>query len=305
MTTRRAERLLQTVHETGWSASGQRAFVDLYGALLRRSILYHVRRCFGATGLQSLADHLAALESGSDQPRGTGTRGEILDIACDTWQDVLLRACRTEDNLVDQWFSYANEKGATGATVRDFETYLKGAIHNAFWGNLRRRKKDLDSMGTSDGLEEYSDGLSLEEKIPVGDEVCVLWDRLLRCQRPDPEGIEAGLVRLRQEPETVLVWACAALKKRHCEAGRKTALENLMAFMAFFCSQSGAKLSDVHPSGPAELNYEHVAGKQYRWEKDICGWLFRKRIRKDRPMAEIHDLLASSQYAKLIDGTES
>ena len=302
---RQLDTLLEHVHSRGWSPSTRRAFIGLYGSLVRRNILYHVRRCFGTRHLQALADYLVALQEGSPQPKGSGISGEILDIACDTWQDVFVRVWCADNNLVEQWYSYREDRLKEKLPFREFETYLKGAIHNAFWDNLRKRRKHLDTYQEFDGLDEHLGDAPFEEQIPVANEVCFYWDRLLRCQRPDPRAIEDELIRLRREPETVLVWACATLKRRFHDSGKRSSSENLLAFMAFFCSQSGKRLPGDWPRDPQELSYSRVVGQQYRWEEDICGTIFRKRIRKDRPMRQVRDLLAGSRYHTLIEEASS
>jgi len=297
-----AEELLEDVHANGWNPSTREAFLELYGTLVRLNILYHVKRCFGTRYLQRLADYLATLQEGGQHHSSGGVDGEILDIACSTWQDVLVRAWQPQNNLIEQWYRYKEAKEREGEPFREFEPYLKGAVQNTFWGHLRTRKNQLNTSGGFDELEErFEKEESPEELIPVENEVCFYWDQLLRCQRPDPSSIEESLVRFRQEPETVLVWACAQLKRLFYETGKAASLENLLAFMTFFCSQTGRKRNGCTPRNTQELSYGCVAGQQYHWKRDICQTIFQKRIRKDRPMQQLQEVIIHSPYRELVE----
>jgi hypothetical protein len=295
------EKLLAKVRFDGWDILTRKTFLDLFGTLIRRNILYHTRHYFGATHLRALADYLTALQSDQVSRIAGGISGEILGIASDTWQDVLIRVWRPENNLVDQWCHYKEGKVQAGEPFRDFEPYLKGTVQNTFWGHLRSRKHRLDPQGNLDELEErLVDTNQAAHQIPSENEAALYWDRLLRCQRPDPSCIEEDLVRLRQEPETVLIWACARLKHTLYRKRKESSLENLLAFMVFFCSQAGPQRSSDHPLRLDELNYERVAGHYFRWEEDVCRRIFRKRIRKDRPMKQIQSIILESPYRALV-----
>jgi hypothetical protein len=298
--------LLDQVREQGWNDSSRREFLQRYGLLIRRSILYHIRRCFGAAQMHALSDHLKALQGGQRVSIQGGISGELLDIAQDTWQDILTEVWKPQGNLIEKWYEYKQDRERAERRFRDFETYLKGAIQNSFWGHLRKRKR-LKEEVTMD-LEEARSWLKEEggklptEEIPIEDEVCFYWDQLLRCRSPNPDEVEQELIQVRREASTVLVWACAHLKRELRGRGQARELENLQAFIAFYCSQRGPRRDRPPASAlsPDRLGLEQVAGQYFRWEEDICRGIFHKSIRKDRVMRQIRDTLLESPYRDMI-----
>lgn len=301
------ERLADLVLRKGWNNRLRKRFLDQYGLLIRRSILYHIRRHFGGVQMQILAEYLVELESGHRSKMKGEIGWKILDVATNTWQDVWADIFRTEGSLLEKWMNYKEDQKARGEESRDFETYLKGAVQIRFRSNLRRHRKGPEE--TTLDLEEVEERLkdersaTAEPSIPVADETLRYWDELIRCRVPSPDEIAREIVRLRRDASTVLVWACARLKSQLHKKGQTKRLENLKAFMAFYCSQVGPHREEASPTvlSPDELNFEQVAGRYLRWEEDICQRIFKKRIRKDRVMEQIRNVILNSPYRDMLD----
>ena len=124
----RGEGLVNLVLRKGWNDRLRKRFLDRYGIVIRRSILYHTRRHFGGAQMQVLAEYLAGLEQGINSEMKGGLGWKMLDVATNTWQDVWMDIFRMEGNLVEKWASYRKGKEGSGEETRDFETYLKGAV---------------------------------------------------------------------------------------------------------------------------------------------------------------------------------
>ncbi len=298
--------LIERILRRGWDERLRAAFVDHYGTLIRRSILYHVRRTLGGKHLRAVGEYLVSLQEGVHEPKTPGVEINVLRVAADTWQDVLLRCLQDEDHLPGQWAVYCREHDPATGPARDFETYLKGNIGNTFWGHLRRRRAQLGDVVPLEDLEEHLAAVEDEAmRIPVYSEILVTWDLILRCHCPDPAGIEQEIVRLREDPESVLLWACAALKAEHTRKRRQAALDNLMAVAVFLCSRCGPqKEGKAYPS-PERLTVEAVSGRYYRWEEDICKRIFRKQLRKDRALQQLQRHILASPYRRQIQEVTS
>jgi len=300
------EQMLDRVLRRGWDERLRAAFIDYYGTLIRRSILYHVRRTLGGQHLRAVGEHLVALQEGKHEPKTSGIEINVLRVAADTWQDVLLRCLQNEDHLLSQWSEYVHGHDAAEGSARDFETYLKGAIGNTYWGHLRRRRAQLGDVVPLENLEETLAAVDSEaSRVPVTSEILVAWDLLLRCQCPDSRQIEEEIVRLREDPESVLLWACASLKQTHTEKRKQAALDNLMAIATFLCSRSGPKKDEVHFPTPATLTLEAVCGQYYRWEEDVCKRIFEKQLRKDRALQQLQRHILSSPYRRQVQEVTS
>lgn len=303
-------KFLQEVLEEGWNESRRRTFTQKYASLIRGNILYHLRHCFGGSQVRALGNYLEELQARTkSQPKGNVNEKQ-LTLVQNTWEEVFVKVfCKDKkgQNLIEKWASHVEEKKSKNEEFRDFETYLKGAVQIAFWKHLRKQK-ELENKVEAEPQEAQrwkTEGNQKEvsEEIPVQDEVSVYWDRLLRCQEPDPETINQDLVQLNREPKTVLAWACAKLKSRLSERGKEAASENLKAFLAFFCSHQGQQKDGPSPKEISSdgLTLDQVAGRYFRWRKDVCEEIFCKSIRKDRVTQKIRDILLDSPYRNMID----
>lgn len=258
--------------------------------------------------MQVLAEYLNGLEQGLHPEVKGGLGWKMLDVATNTWQDVWMDIFRTEGNLVEKWANYRESKRGSGEETRSFETYLKGAVQIRFQSNLRRHRKGpeeatLDLQQADEWLRDDQPISNDEITIPVVDNTLYYWDGLIRCHLPGPDKIATDLIRVQRDASTVLVWACAKLKGQMQQKGQSNRLENLKAFMAFYCSQIGPHREEASPVAlsPSQLNLERVAGRYLRWEEDICQRVFNKKIRKDRVMEQIRKVILNSPYKDMLD----
>jgi len=295
------QELLDRVRKRGWDDHCRKEFLSRYGSLIRRNILYHIRRCYGGSQLHALSQHLATLQEGRASGAQGGIKGDILTIAVDTWQDVMVEVWKPGDNLIQRWYKYKAQREEAGEQFRELETYLKGSVHNIFWGHLRREKGKKEVPMDIEQVEgRQEERAKFANEIPIEDELCLYWDQLLRCWLPRPQEAEQELVRIKQEASTVLIWACAALKKELQERGKVGALENLKAFMVFYCSQMGPRREQNDLPSPGEVCLERVAGRYLRWEEDVCRKIFHKRMRKDRIMNQLQTIILGSPYRDMV-----
>lgn len=296
------QELWEEVLKYGWNQQRVQAFLRCYGSLVRGCILYHLRR-YG--NLSALAAQLRALEPGAANPtRSQGAQGEWLDLAQEIWQGVWLELFREDAPRLQRYRSYVERQQREGKPARTFDQFLKGLVWHIFLRKAEDRpgRRSLPWVTPPPEAEDPEAWLEAQAASPpeptsVNIELDAYWDQLLRCLEPEPKRIEHELIRLCREPATVLCWACAELK-RTLESGQR---ENLLAFMAFFCSQRGAQRSGLPLTElkPQSLNLEAVAGRYWRWEEDICR-LFGKQIRKDRVMSQVQSYLKDSPYRDLL-----
>ena len=140
------------------------------------------------------------------------------------------------------------------------------------------------------------------EEITLANETDVYWDQLLRCAKPSPDSITQELRVAEPDKATALCWACAKLKR---ESPRKDTRENLIAFIAFYCSQRGPSRPTEEWPSPDELSLERIEGRYLRWEEDVCQAIFGKTIRKDRVLDMVVRTLVDSPYQHLLpDGAQ-
>lgn len=296
------QELWEEVLERGWSPHRIQAFMRCYGPLVRACILYHLR-CYGDLG--ALEAQLRALEgSTTRQPDRRGIPGEWLDLAQEIWQGVWLEIFAEGSPYLRRYQCYIERQRREGKPVRPFRDYLKGLVWHVFLKKAEDRpgRHSLPWAQAPPSIEDPESWLEAQASHPpkppsLGVELDAYWDQLLRCLRPKAERIEQDLIQLSREPATVLCWACAVLKQQL----EGQSFENLLAFITFFCSQrgrqrSGPPLEDLNPQN---LNLEVVAGRYWRWEEDICR-LFGKKIRKDRVISQIQELLKASPYRDLL-----
>jgi len=294
--------LWEEVLKYGWTEQRMQAFLRCYSSLVRGCILFHLRR-YGNVG--ALAAQLRVLEHGSSgRASSQGAQGEWLDLAQDIWQGVWLELFRENSPRLQRYRDYLERQQREGKPARTFDQFLKGLVWHIFLRKVEDRpgRRSLPWATLPPEVEDpeawlESQAVSPPDPTPISIELDAYWDQLLRCLEPEPAGIEKNVIRLRREPGTVLCWACAALK-RTLEGSQR---ENLLAFVAFFCSQRGPQragppLKDLKPPS---LNLEMVAGRYWRWEEDICR-LFGKNIRKDRVMNQIQECLKASPYRDLL-----
>ena len=160
-------------------------------------------------------------------------------------------------------------------------------------------KHTFENIDEEDQLEDTS-----VQDIPVDDESKVYWDQLIRCGEPSPEQIEARLIRLRPDKETVLCWILAQEKQESRDEETK---KNLLAFIVYFCSQSGPQRSGrpAFELRPETLSLEVIAGRYFNWEKDICAGIFKKTIKKQRIADQLRERVLSSRYGHLVTNPSS
>lgn len=295
--------LLEAVRRHGWSARYQRLFLNDYGPILRRALLCELGRRFGYEMLSGLAEHLHALQTGQAPPT-SGVSGQLLDLACDTWQDICSELFREQEHTIMKYVQHTEERRRQGREPLSFEAFLRGLVRFKLLQNLRRQPLGFASLDipVDDSEAVWEENLAApSEEQAWADEVDVHWEQLLHCCIPDPEEAERNLrLALMGHKERLLCWACCRLKGKLNSAGR----ENLVAFIAFFCSQRGPqRLLEPLPK-QSELCLATVSGRYWRWEEDICR-IFGKEIRKDRVLAQIREELLRSPYRDLVQGSEA
>lgn len=306
--------LLVKVLERGWSRRRRRQFITRYGRTIRGSILYHIRLRFGNRSLASLSDYLLSLQEGKCPRSQKGVIGEVLDLAADTWQDVLNEVFKVKDNLVHKYHRYIQVR-EEGRGITSFPYFLSKSVQYKFLDNLKARlvgrqaHDSIDERGAAiAGIATNVDGdVDIREdgeadKIPLNDEVNYYWDQLIRCLEPDPDQVEE-LIKLYPNEGSVLCWACAKMKRRFKRREQK---ENLIAFIVFYSSKRGVGGTGA-PAGsegldPESLTLERVAGRDLRWREDVCKGIFGKYIRKDRVMEQIKREIMNSEYSYFIAG---
>nr|BAL57716.1 hypothetical protein HGMM_F52A12C36 [uncultured Acetothermia bacterium]BAL59400.1 hypothetical protein HGMM_OP4C036 [Candidatus Acetothermum autotrophicum] len=296
------QELWEEVLERGWNPQRIQAFVRCYGPLVRACILYHLR-CYGDLG--ALEAQLRALEGPTKRRADRrGTPGEWLDLAQEVWQDVWLKIFAEGSPYLKRYQCYIERQRREDKPVRSFRDYLKGLVWHVFLKKAEGRpsRRSLPWAQAPPGIEDPEAWLEAQaSRLPkppsLHVELDAYWDQLLRCLKPRAEQIEQDLIQISREPATVLCWACAVLK-RQLEGG---SLENLLAFVTFFCSQRGRQRPGppIEELNPNNLSLEAVAGRYWRWEEDICR-LFGKQIRKDRVISQIQELLKASPYRDLL-----
>lgn len=158
-------------------------------------------------------------------------------------------------------------------------------------------REAVTSVNPSDASDEALQRVGRVDEISLADDVDRYWDLLLRCQRPSHREIERKLTAFRVDKATALCWACAKLKS---ESRRRDTRENVIAFIAFYCSQRGPDRPSDAPPNRDQLCLEAIQGHYLRWDEDVCRGMFQKHVRKDRVMAMIADTLADSPYGHLL-----
>ena len=123
------------------------------------------------------------------------------------------------------------------------------------------------------------------------------WDLIIRCQHPAPQEIETKLIGVKLDRAAVLCWSCAKLK---ASSPRQDTKDNVVAFVAFYSSQTGPQRRRDPPPERASLCLELLTGRYLRWEEDVCKAIFRKNIRKDRVMGMIAHTISQSPYSHLL-----
>ena len=136
------EALLEEILERGWSGKGQREFIRRYGQTIRWSILYYIRMRFGDQNLRAVSDYLLALQEGKCPHSKGGVVGEILDLAADTWQDVINEVFKTKDSLIHKYRRYvADERGSIS-----FPHFLSKSVYYKFLDNLSPGLSDKEIL---------------------------------------------------------------------------------------------------------------------------------------------------------------
>lgn len=391
--------LLQSIVDQGWTESRQKQFIQDYGPMLRKSILYQLRRHFGSVGLAAIARYLEATQQGAAMKISTGLDQTYLDLAINVWQDVLADVFRA-DGLIHKYTSYHEQ---TNASETSFEGFLRQNVRFKFLDQLPQKisqKEVLDKIvdlekdkdrhyyiqetrnrygdivaenlrakfstittqqlnsivdyffevfipnqykdireqttdsqrgqmlnrlldrfsesqldeatqhqrqvyGHSSGVTTYEDKhierLADVQEVSLVDETDLYWDLLLRCQQPSHETIEADLLNVKLSRATALCWSCAKLK---AESPRVDTRENIVAFITFYCSQTGPQRKDESLPERAAVSLETVSGRYLRWEEDICQSIFKKNIRKDRVMDMVIRTISESPYNHLLQQKE-
>lgn len=286
--------VVTAVREQGWTWQRQQAFLRQYGSLLRQALLSELGKRFGAGAIYGLRDYLAGLEGGQMPSEGT-LPGQFLELAQDVWQAVCMEIFRAEQNTIGQYDAYRGKCEQEGRTPMPFKGYLWGLVSLKVRQQIPRHRQAFDPV-QSPPVHDDADGDAVNwedqreaeahpaaEAIALADPVDGYWERLLRCDAPDPSVI-AQMLALADRDEHRLCWACSSLKRRLDETKR----ENLIAFVAFFLSQRGPEQQEADLPERHQLCLEHLAGRYLRWEaEDVCTHIFGKSIRKDRVIEQI------------------
>lgn len=127
---------LQELLDRGWSRARRREFVKRYGQTIRWEILYQIRRRFGSQNLSSISSYLLGLQEGASSQGTQGVVGKILDLAVDTWQDVLNEAFKPRENLIHRYSTFATKIVSKGGRIIDFRHFLSKSVHYKFLDNL-------------------------------------------------------------------------------------------------------------------------------------------------------------------------
>jgi hypothetical protein len=295
----KGESFVQAVEQGGWTPQRQRAFLKHYGRLLRQALLSELGCRFGSGALRGLSDYLRALEQGRSPPAG-GVAGQLLELACDTWQAICLEIFKAEGNTIMQYARYREKCAGEGRTPMPFESFLWNLVRLKLRQQLPRHRELFVPQVIPPEDEEgpWEEDVAIEgaPEVALADEVDLYWEGLLRCGEVDPQELERRL-RLRERKEHLLCWACCALKRKLPLRQR----ENLLAFIAFFISQRGPERPREPLPQREELSLEKLVGRYLRWEEDVCR-IFRKSMRKDRVLAQIPEELLRSPYRDLVGG---
>jgi len=268
---------------------------------LRRTLLYELGRRFGREALTGLGEYLRVLQVSRGMP-SRGVPGLLFDLTCDTWQDICSEIFREQEHTIMKYYRHIEERQRQGQEPLSFEAYLRGLVKFKLLQNLRRQPLGFASLDTpSDDAEAaWEESLAApSEEQGWADEIDVYWEQLLRCHLPDLGAMERNL-RLAEHKEHLLCWACCRLKSKLNDVGR----ENLVAFIAFFCSHRGPQQSREPLPQREELSLATLSGRYLRWEEDICR-IFRKEIRRDRVLAQIREELLHSPYRDRVQGSEA
>lgn len=140
------EAFLEEILERGWSEKRQKKFIKRYGQTIRWSILYHIRIRFGNQSLNAINDYLLSLQEGQRLHSKEEVIGEILDLAADTWQDVLNDVFKTKDNLIHKYRQYIAKMRNAEQGFISFPYFLSKSVYYKFLDNLSPGLSDKEIL---------------------------------------------------------------------------------------------------------------------------------------------------------------
>lgn len=140
--------LLEGALTKGWSERRRKRFISQYGPFIVHCILYLIRAYFGPEGLNVIRAHLEALLRGEEVNLEGEVKWRPLDVAFNTYQDVLAAAFKEEDNLIQKYQPYRSNMS--------FEAFLRKNVEYKFMDSYsagypsgRSPKEILDAMVNS------------------------------------------------------------------------------------------------------------------------------------------------------------
>jgi len=151
------EALLERVLRRGWSEGRRNQFLKRYGRVIRWSILYNISMRFGSQSLAAVGDYLLSLQEGQQPRSQEGIVGEILDLAADTWQDVLNDVFKEEDNLIQKYQRYVAKAQDARRGFIDFSRFLSKNVSYKFLDNLSKGLSDKELLDRIADLKRESD----------------------------------------------------------------------------------------------------------------------------------------------------
>jgi hypothetical protein len=122
------ERFLHEIVEKGCTSELLDTFIKHYGLLIRRNIAYHLRQHFPGQPIQT----------------EEGIRGDLEDLAENTYDDVVMEIDRRDGNLIAKYLEYRRRQETKGKPYASFSDMLKKCVQYKF-------------------LDNYSPGLSQKE----------------------------------------------------------------------------------------------------------------------------------------------
>jgi len=142
--------LLEGVLTKGWSERRRKRFISQYGPFIVHCILYLIRAYFGPEGLGVIGAYLEALLGGEEVNLEGEVKWRPLDVAVNTYQDVLAEVFKEKDNLIQKYQAYRS--------YMSFEVFLKKSVEFKFM--------DTYSSGLPPGLspKEILDAIAYSKR---------------------------------------------------------------------------------------------------------------------------------------------
>lgn len=130
------ESFLKEVIEKGWSEERRTRFLERYGHIIRRSIMYQIMQKFGSQSLSTVNNYLLSFQGRKPPNSGGAVIGEILDLAVNTWQDVLTEIFKEEENLLHKYSRFTDKIDKCSENFPDFSYFLFNSVNYKFLDNL-------------------------------------------------------------------------------------------------------------------------------------------------------------------------